>query len=86
MMTLLKRINPTENMNRWYLVSVQATLFSSCEVVIAWGRRDTDFQQWRTLLAKSPDNAEQIAAKIIQRKLRRGYQVCEQSFPMSIKA
>jgi predicted DNA-binding WGR domain protein len=78
MMTLLNRIDPAQNMNRWYLVSVQTTLFSSCEVVIAWGRRDTDFQQWRSLSVDSRGNAEQLAAKIIQHKLRRGYQICEQ--------
>jgi|GEM_PF-1915875 len=75
MMTTLSHVDPTANLNRWYLVSVQATLFSPYAVVIAWGRRDTEFQQWRALPAESPSKAEQLAAKIIQHKLRRGYRV-----------
>jgi predicted DNA-binding WGR domain protein len=76
MLTLLSHVEPTENQNRWYLVSVQATLFHPCAVIIAWGRRDNDFQQWRVIPVESRAQADQVAAKIVERKIKRGYQIC----------
>ncbi len=75
-MILLSHIEPTENLNRWYLVSIQATLFFPCAVIIAWGRRDNDFQQWRAIPADTLDHAQELADKIVKKKLQRGYQVC----------
>jgi predicted DNA-binding WGR domain protein len=74
MMTLLSHVDPAENMMRWYLVTVQATLFHPCSVVIAWGRRDNEFQQWRVIPVESRAQADLVAAKIVERKIRRGYQ------------
>ena len=74
MLTILNYVDPTINQNRWYLVSVQSTLFHSCAVVVAWGRRDNDFQQWRVIPVESIVQANQVAAKIVERKIRRGYQ------------
>ena len=74
MMTLLSHVEPTENQNRWYMVSVQATLFHPCAVIIAWGRRSNDFQQWRVIPVESRAQANEVAAKIVERKIRRGYQ------------
>jgi predicted DNA-binding WGR domain protein len=74
-MTLLTRVCVEENMRRWYLVFIQATLFFPCAVIIAWGRRDNDFQQWRAIPVDTPDQASQLAAKIVERKIKRGYQV-----------
>jgi predicted DNA-binding WGR domain protein len=73
MLTLLTHIEPAENRNRWYLVSVQATLFQPCAVIVAWGRRDNDFQRWRVIPVTSRAQADQLAAKIVERKIRRGY-------------
>ena len=73
MLILLSRVVPAENLNRWYLVSVQATLFYPCAVVIAWGRRDNDFQQWRMIPTESQAQASQLAAKIVEHKIKRGY-------------
>jgi len=74
MLTLLSHIEPAENRNRWYLVSVQATLFQPCAVIVAWGRRDNDFQRWRVIPVESGAQANQLAAKIVERKIKRGYQ------------
>jgi len=74
-MVLLNRIAPDENMNRWYLVMVQATLFHPCAVIIAWGRRDNDFQQWRVIPVETRDQAQELADRIVTRKIKRGYQV-----------
>lgn len=78
-MILLSHVEPTDNLNRWYLVSIQATLFSPCAVIIAWGRRDNDFQQWRAIPVDTPDNAQELVAKIVKKKLQRGYHICPQS-------
>ena len=77
MMILLQRIQPEDGMNRWYLVTVQPTLFHPCAVVIAWGRRDNDFQQWRVIPAENEARAQEMARKIVTRKIRRGYQICQ---------
>ncbi len=76
MMTLLSHVDPAINQNRWYLVSVQATLFHPCSVVVAWGRRDNDFQQWRVIPLESMALAKLVAEKIVERKIKRGYQAC----------
>lgn len=75
-MTLLSHVEPIENLNRWYLVSIQSTLFSPCAVVIAWGRRDNDFQQWRAIPVDTLGQAQEIANRIVKKKLQRGYQIC----------
>ena len=43
--------------------------------IVAWGRRDNDFQQWRMIPVESRAKADQVAAKIVDRKIRRGYLV-----------
>lgn len=75
-MILLHHVDPTDNLNRWYLVSIQATLFFPCAVIIAWGRRDNDFQQWRAISVETPAQAQELANRIVKKKLRRGYQIC----------
>ncbi|MBN1372590.1 MAG: WGR domain-containing protein, partial [Anaerolineaceae bacterium] len=59
MMIILTHVNPSENLNRWYIVSIQPTLFHPCAVIIAWGRRDNSFQQWRAIPADTPDQAQE---------------------------
>jgi predicted DNA-binding WGR domain protein len=75
MAILLNRIDHTENINRWYLVSIQATLFHPCAVVIAWGRRDNEFQQWRVIPVENQQHAARLAEKIVSRKIKRGYRI-----------
>ena len=76
-MILLAHVNPSDNLNRWYLVSIQATLFSPCAVVVAWGRRDNAFQRWRAIQVESPEQAQVLATKIVSSKIKRGYSVCQ---------
>jgi hypothetical protein len=52
----------------------QATLFYPCAVVVDWEWRDNDFQQWRPIPIESGAQANQLAAKIVERKIKRGYQ------------
>jgi len=82
---VLHHVLPEENMNRWYLVMVQATLFHPFAVVIAWGRRNNEFQHWRIIPADSLEQAGQMADKIIARKIQHGYQIQPAFDPSSPK-
>lgn len=73
MFVIMKRIDPEENMDRWYLVTVQATLFDPVAVITAWGGRATTYQQMRIFPAGSEEEALDLAARIVGQKLRRGY-------------
>jgi len=74
-MTMLVRIEPEKNMNRWYSVSIQPTLLDPWAVVCAWGRWHTGYQRVRVLSAESPEAAEEMAAEVVAQKLHRGYLV-----------
>ena len=73
MLTFLKRVDPEEHMDRWYMVFVQATLFEPVAVICAWGNRRNSYQQLRVLPAHSEDEAFTVAQKIVEQKLARGY-------------
>lgn len=73
MMVLLSHIEPAENLNRWYLVFIQATLFFPCAMIIAWGRRDNDFQQWRAIPTDTHDHAQELVSRIVKKYLQQGH-------------
>jgi len=70
---LLIRVDPERNMNRFYSVTIQATLFHKHAVVCGWGRRGTPQARWRILPVENQSAAQALAAKIVQRKIRKGY-------------
>jgi predicted DNA-binding WGR domain protein len=74
-MALLTRIEPQKNMNRWYRVSIQRSLFEPWVVVCSWGRRDSGYARMRVLAASSSEDAKAKASQVIARKLQRGYKV-----------
>ena len=61
------------NMDRWYTVDVQPTLFADVAVVCRWGSRRTAFQRIRVMAVRDGQMAEDVAAAMIARKMRRGY-------------
>jgi predicted DNA-binding WGR domain protein len=69
---LLVRIDPAQQIDRWYSVEVQPTLFDGCAVVCQWGSRHTTYDHYR-IVAASPQLAEGIAEAIIVKKIARGY-------------
>jgi predicted DNA-binding WGR domain protein len=73
MMNMLTRIEPEEGMDRWYFVGIQPTLLEPWAVICAWGNRRTRYARMRSLPAESLKVAEEIAAAIVSRKMRRGY-------------
>ncbi len=72
-MICLIRVDPAQNLNRWYVVTVQATLFDEVAVICGWGRRGTEQARWRILPAENQQEADELASKIVQRKIQRGY-------------
>jgi len=74
MMPFMNRVDPEEDMDRWYMVFVQATLLDSVAVVCAWGSRRTAYHQLRVRPASSTEEALTTAKKIVQQKVKRGYQ------------
>ena len=75
MLVVMKRLEPEENMDRWYLVTIQATLFAPVAVVTAWGSNQTAYQQMRASPAGSVAEATSMADEIVRAKLKRGYAI-----------
>ena len=75
MVTFLKRVDPEEHMDRWYMVFVQATLFEPVAVICAWGNRRNSYQKLRVLPAASREEALETAQDIVKQKLKRGYEI-----------
>ena len=71
----LNRVDLAINMNRWYAVNVQGTLFHEHAVVCGWGRRGTDYARWRIIPVESPDQAEEMVKQIVRLKIKRGYEL-----------
>jgi predicted DNA-binding WGR domain protein len=70
--TVLHRIDPAQNMARFYCLALQPTLFGEVSVVRAWGRLGT---RGRTKI-QSYQKGEQAAdafARLEKAKRRRGY-------------
>ncbi|MCP4936795.1 MAG: WGR domain-containing protein [bacterium] len=68
----MKRIDPSQNMNRFYSVQLTQDLFGEHCVIRQWGRRGTRGQS----LIRSygtEDEAEGAVSKLIKQKLGRGY-------------
>lgn len=74
MYTLLRRIDPTAQIDRWYMVAVQPSLLDDIAIICAYGNRRNEWQQLYVLPAASQADALTQADAIVARKLRRGYQ------------
>ena len=79
MYILLKKVDAANNVNRWYAVFIQATLFDKIAVITAWGSLETSYQQTRSEPADTKELALRRADEIIQSKIKRGYQIVEQN-------
>ena len=73
-MICLIRVDPMQNMNRWYYVAVQPTLFDEFAVICGWGRRGPEQAQWRILPVESQQEADELAERMVSGKIQRGYQ------------
>ncbi len=66
------RIDPSQNMRRFYALSLQPTLFGEVSLVRHWGRIGTSGQSMiETFPAE--DSARRAFERLAHAKLRRGY-------------
>lgn len=77
MVIILHKINPAVNCRRFYRVAVVTSLFDEVMLIRAWGRIGGKVRQAAPLPFADSQQAENAASKIINEKLRSGYQVKE---------
>lgn len=68
----LRRIDPSQNMRRFYIVAIQPTLFGGASVIRNWGRIGTSGQSMMKTF-DSEDSAATASMKLQRAKRRRGY-------------
>lgn len=68
----LRRIDPTRNMRRYYMLSLQPTLFGGVSVIRFWGRIGTRGQSMMETFDTHGD-ATSTSKRIEGSKRRRGY-------------
>lgn len=68
----MKRIDPTQNMRRFYALAIQPTLFGGASVIRNWGRIGTDGRSMMETYDRSSD-AVAALGRLFQQKRRRGY-------------
>jgi predicted DNA-binding WGR domain protein len=66
--------DPATNRHRYYVLSWQPRLDGSMVLVGTWGRMQTHGRS-RMLCTADQPNAQEIVARIIRRRLQRGYHV-----------
>ncbi len=69
-------LDPSKNRSRFYRISWQPTLDGSSVLVCTWGRLGT-YGRSRMLCTANQPNVQDIVARIIRRRVQRGYQVVE---------
>ncbi len=68
----MKRVDPTQNMRRFYALTIQPTLFGGASVIRNWGRIGTNGRSIMETYDR-PRDANAALLRIHQRKRRRGY-------------
>ena len=71
-MAFLTRIDPTRNINRFYVVAVTPTLFGEWAVLREWGRRGSPGTV-RLDSYRCCDEAQLAERCVIKRRLQHGY-------------
>ena len=72
METLIK-VDPGKHMYRWYSVGIQGTLVDGIAVIYGWGSLKSPFQKWRTIPARSQEEAESMVNMVLKTRLKKGY-------------
>ncbi|RWB97621.1 MULTISPECIES: WGR domain-containing protein [unclassified Mesorhizobium] len=72
----LRRIDPSQNMRRFYVVAIQPTLFGGASVIRNWGRIGTSGQSMMETF-DAEDSAATASMKLQRAKRRRGYRDCD---------
>jgi predicted DNA-binding WGR domain protein len=69
---VLDRRDPDANMARFYVLSIEASLFGDATLIREWGRIGTAGQR-KIELHESEDSAKEALEMWLRRKQRRGY-------------
>ena len=80
----LRRIDPAQNMRRFYSLSVQPTLFGGASLIRDWGRIGTRGQTMMETF-DTTDDADLAFERLERNKRRRGYRdaFADQAAPLS---
>ncbi|WP_245484986.1 WGR domain-containing protein [Ciceribacter ferrooxidans] len=70
--TDLRRVDPERNMARFYLLTIQPTLFGGVSLIRNWGRIGTSGQV-KIETYDRPDDADRAYRRLERIKRRRGY-------------
>lgn len=68
----MRRIDPTQNMRRFYSLAIQPTLFGGASVIRNWGRIGTNGQSMMETYDRE-DEALTAKLRLERSKRRRGY-------------
>ncbi|MFC2253538.1 WGR domain-containing protein [Labrys portucalensis] len=68
----LRRIDPAQNMRRFYALAIQPTLFGGASVIRNWGRIGSNGQAMMQTFDR-PDEADDALNRLERSKRRRGY-------------
>lgn len=74
--TLLHRLTPERNEKRFYAVMTGPSLLDPYTVIRFWGRIDGR-QRMLIRAMPSPEKADKLAARLVDRRLKSGYQIIE---------
>lgn len=72
---MLERIDPERNMHRYYVLSLEPTLFGDTGLRREWGRLNGKGGQTRLDLHEEPHDAREALEVWLQRKFKRGYRL-----------
>ena len=67
------KVDLVRHMHRWYSVGIQSSLVDGVCVVYGWGSLKSTFQQWRILQVLSQEEGEKVVARMVDRKMKKGY-------------
>lgn len=70
--TYLRRIDPSQNMRRFYTITIQPTLFGGASVIRNWGRIGTNGQSMMETF-DNEDAAATASIRLQRTKRRKGY-------------
>ena len=73
-LVVLDRCDPAQNMNRFYVLSIEASLFGDAALVREWGRIGQPGRR-RVEIHETEGKAVESLERWLRRKRRRGYRV-----------
>lgn len=81
----LRRIDPAQNMRRFYGLSIQPTLFGGASVMRNWGRIGTNGKSMMETFEQA-DEADKALRTIERKKRKRGYLDAARAGPLNAES